>query len=556
MLRGSDGIRHVSREAGNLSRRLAAVKSRAEHEHTVEHMNKETSGGLHPKPYADGFNYFGKDRWIHAWLAEKRTRVFSVVFPPFVRLGVVPDTISYLGITLLAGVVLYFVRNPPIAAVFLAGHVICDGIDGAYARHTGKASQAGAFTDLVCDQLGMVVVAILAMFHHMVSPLLGSIYVSLYLIVVVFGVIINVMGLGTRITITSKYFLYIGYLVWAAAGINVFSPLMSFFSAVMAIEVITGYLRLKHGIRKKFDYEVRYSAGDPYTGRLNHALNLSAPLVALLCILIGANLIPIRTMLDSPRLQVPWAQGPNVVPPDEKGDLLGVGVRGKDFLLLMREENGAKRVIRVTSDGTDTREFFEVPEYVVPVFSSLPVDGNVMLLVDGSTRLLMGIDLDASFARHHTVTVLTLPIGYLHVTAMATGCRKTKTLWFAGNYLYTRKTYLIDPHRALKKGSMLEGIVDSYTNGGFPAGMTVIGDTVIELNRSPLKSMIYVAPLARLVAGRNILDAGKISFSPPEPNALGPVQHEGDLVMLSPSGQVYRLPLNVFVKSPTPGSHK
>jgi phosphatidylglycerophosphate synthase len=519
-------------------------------------MNKETPGGFHPKPYSDGFNYFGKDRWIHAWLAEKRTRFFSVIFPPFVRLGVVPDTISYVGIALLAGVVLYFVRNPPVAIAFLAGHVICDGMDGAYARHTGKASQAGAFTDLVCDQLGMVVVAIMAMFHHMVTPLLGSIYVSLYLIVVVFGVIINVMGLGTRITVTSKYFLYIVYLVWAFWGINIFSAMMTLFSAVMLVEVTTGYLRLKRGIRRKFDTEERFREGDQYSGRLHYALNVAVPVIALLCIVIGANLVPLRTMIDSPRLNLSWTQGAIVVPSDETGTLMGVGVRDKDFLLLLQEEDGTKRVIRVTADGTDTHDSFVVPEYVVPVFSSLPIDGNVMLLVDGSTRLLMGIDLDASFASHRTVTVLTLPIGYLHVTAMATTRRDGHTLWFAGNYLYTRKTYLIDPHRALKKGSMLAGIVDSYTNGGFPAGMTVIGDTVIELNRSPFKSMIYVAPLARLVAGRNILDAGKISFSPPEPDALGPVKHEGDLVMLSPAGRVYRLPLNVFVKTPSGKSHK
>jgi phosphatidylglycerophosphate synthase len=482
--------------------------------------------------------------------------VFSAIFPPFVRLGVVPDTISYLGITLLAGVVLYFVRNPPIAVVFLAGHIVCDGLDGAYARHAGKASQSGAFTDLVCDQLGMVVVTIMAMFHHMVSPLLGSIYVSLYLIVVVFGVIINVMGLGTRITVTSKYFLYIAYLIWAASGINLFTATMSLFSVVMAVEVTVGYLRLKRGIRRKFDSEVRFTEGDPYSGRLNYALNVAAPLSVLLCILVAANLIPIRTMIDSPRLRLSWLQGAHILPPDETGNLLGIGVRDKDFLLLLHAEDGTKKVARITSEGVDTQDFFVVPEYVTPAFSSLPVDGNVMLLVDMSTRLLMGIDLDASFAARRTVTILTLPIGYLHVTAMAVARRNDHTVWLAGNYLYTRQTYLIDPHRALKKGSMLDGIVESYTNGGFPAGMTVYGETVIELNRSPLKSMIYVAPLGRLVAGRNILDAGKISFYPPEPDALGPVQHGGDLVMLSTGGRIYRLSMDVFIKGSAAGSRK
>jgi len=522
----------------------------------VEHTGKETPGESGSKPYADAFNYFGSDRWIHAWLAEKRTRIFSAVFPPFVRLGVVPDTISYLGIALLAGVVLYFIRNPPIAVLFLAGHLICDGLDGSYARHTGKDSRSGAFTDLVCDQLGLVVVGIMAIFHHLVAPLLGSIYVSLYLIVVVFGVIINVMGLGARITITSKYFIYIAYLIWAAAGINFFAPVMSFFSVVMAVEVTVGYWRLKRGIRRKFDAQERYSDKDQYSGRLNYAINVSVPLAVLLIIVIWANLTPIRTMIDSPSLRPTWLAGSQIVPPGEKGILLGVGVLHTDFLVLSEQESGIKKVMRVTADGVDTGHFFVVPEYVTPAFSSLPVDENVMLLVDSSTRLLMGIDLDASFAARRTVTVLTLPIEYLHLTAMATANRGDHKVWFAGNYLYTRKTYVIDPHRALKKGSMLAGVVDSYTNGGFPAGMTVYGDTVIELNRSPVKSMIYAAPLSRLLKGKNIVDAGKVSFYPPEPDALGPVRHEQDLVMLSTEGRVYRLPLEVFVKGRVRESQK
>jgi len=177
----------------------------------AKNLPSESPTGFKSKPYSDSFHYFGKDRWIHSWLAEKRTKVGAAVFPPFVRLGLVPDTISYIGISLLAGVILYFVRDPVIAVGFLAGHIVCDGLDGAYARHTGKASQSGAFTDLVCDQFGMVVVSIAAIFHHLVSPLLGTVYIASYLIVVVFGVIINVMGLGTRITVTSKYFLYAVY---------------------------------------------------------------------------------------------------------------------------------------------------------------------------------------------------------------------------------------------------------------------------------------------------------------------------------------------------------
>jgi phosphatidylglycerophosphate synthase len=513
----------------------------------------ENAAGFKAKPYSDSLTYFGKDRWIHAWLAEKRTKLGAAVFPPFVRLGLVPDTISYIGISLLAGVILYFVRDPVVAVLFLAGHIICDGLDGAYARHTGKASQSGSFTDLVCDQLGMVVVAIAAIFHHLVSPLLGTVYVALYLIVVVFGVIINVMGLGTRITITSKYFLYSVYGIWAGWGINLLAPMMSFFSVVMAVEVAIGYLRLKRGIRRKFDTQVRFTEGDPYSGKLNYALNVAVPLAALTVILIGANLIPIRSVMDSPKLSVAWKQGPLIVPPGDTGHILGIAVREKDFLILVGEEEGTKKIKRFTAEGNETQDYFVVPEYVTPAFSSLPVDGNVLLLADGSTRLLMGIDLDASFAWKRTVTVLTLPLGYLRLTAMAVTTWNGKKVWLAANYLYTRKTYVIDPKMALKKGSILAGVIGSYTNGAFPAGMAVHEDTVMELNRSPFKAMIYVASLKRMISGASLLDAGRISFFPPEPEALGPVKNGEDLIMLSHEGHIYRLPFASFLQNPVTG---
>ncbi|MBI4963729.1 MAG: CDP-alcohol phosphatidyltransferase family protein [Desulfomonile tiedjei] len=516
-------------------------------------MPEESSSGFKSSPYSGSLNYFGKDKYVHAWLAEKRTKLGAAIFPPFVRLGVVPDTISYVGISLLAGVILYFVRDPVIAVLFLAGHLLCDGFDGAYARHTGKASQSGAFTDLVCDQLGMVVVSIAAIFHHLVTPLVGTVYVSLYLIVVVFGVIINVMGLGTRITITSKYFLYVVYAVWAGWGMNFFSPMMSFFSAVMAVEVVIGYLRLKRGIRRKFDTQVRFAEGDQYSGKLNYALNVAVPLAVLTVIVIGANLIPIRSVVDSPRFHAAWKQGPAIAVPNAAGNILGVAVRDQDFLILAGEEEGTKKIKRFTSEGNDTQDYFAVPDYVAPAFSSLPVDGNVLLLADGSTRLLMGIDLDASFASKRTVTVLTLPLGYLRLTAMAVATWNGKKVWLAANYLYTRKTYVIDPKMALKKGSILAGVIGSYTNGAFPAGITVHEDTVMELNRSPFKAMIYVASLKKMITGSDLLDAGRISFEPPRLEALGPVKLGDDLIMLSQQGQVFRLPFASFLPNPPAG---
>lgn len=502
----------------------------------------QNEGLSKPHTSREFLNYFGREKKLQLWFAEKRTKLTSAIFPPALKLGLVPDTISYVGISLLAGVILYFVRKPWLAAIFLLCHIICDGLDGAYARNTGKASQSGAFTDLVCDQFGMVVVAMLAIFHHLVEPLVGALYVTLYLIVVVFGVIINVMGLRARITITSKYFLYIIYGVWAFTNHNYFYELMAFFSVIMAIEVIVGYVRLKGGIRKKFDTVVRFSEEDVYSSKLNYAVNVFVPILVLALILVWGNWIPIRAMLAKPAVVLDWEKQAQIIDPDEPVEILGFGAASDKFLLLLRRENEKIEVRRIDPmQKGQIPESFEAPAYMQPCFRTLPVYENVLLVADNYTRLLMGLDIEESFRTRKAVTRLTLPLGYLRVTAMNTAKWEGKTVWLAANYLYTRKTYIIDPELAIRKGYILGGLITYYINGGFPSGLEIAGDTIVELNKSPLNSILYVASLEKLVSGRDLLSASYSSFDPPEPDAIGPVRKGDDIVMLTPRGLIYKL---------------
>lgn len=505
--------------------------------------DKET-GGLKAKVQKVRLDYFGRDRWIHLWLAEKRTRLVAAVVPPLDRLGLVPDTISYLGITLLVGVALFFVRAPLVAVLFLLGHVVCDGVDGAYARHTKKASQSGAFTDLVCDQLGMMVVALMTILHHLVPPLLGSVYVALYLIVVVFGVLINVLALGTRITITSKYFLYGCFGLWAIWGVNYFSPLMYFFSGIMAVEVVIGYFRLKRGIRKKFDAEVRFTEGDQYSSKLNYALNVAVPVSALLLIVVAANIVPIRAMFDRPSLKITWNPGPLIGDGNRK--ILGVGAGGKSLYILL-EGDTAPELHEVDPVKGTLGKYFVAPPYIDPAFPTFLVDGDLLVIADRSTRLFMGMNLEASFSSKQAVIVLTLPVQHLEITAASTASWKGAHVWLVANYLYTRKTYLVDPNVAMKKGSLLAGKVTSYVNGGFPSGLAVADDVVFAFNKSPFQGLIYAARLTKLVADTDLLEASSARFSPPSPDAIGPVRLGEDLVMVGPERRIFRVPISSIV---------
>ncbi|MFC1834149.1 CDP-alcohol phosphatidyltransferase family protein [Thermodesulfobacteriota bacterium] len=511
-------------------------------------MNKNDSSDVTTKSTKEFLNYFGQDVWIHAWLAEKRTRLMQLVFPVFSRLGLVPDTISYIGIALLAGVAVYFVRAPVLAMIFLAGHVICDGLDGAYARVTRRASQTGAFTDLVCDQLGMLVVAVTAVVHDFVPPLTGMVYIALYLVVVVFGVIINLLGLRTRLTFTSKYGLYIVYAIWAIWGVSYFELLMRVFCFIMAAEVVVGYFRLKRGIRKKFDTEVRFTEGDPYSSKLNYASNVAIPITVLVAILIGANTVPIRAMLDSPDLKVVWQGENNIFREGKLGKILAVGVRDEKLIIMIQESLGKKVVREFSPESGQFGDYFVLPPYLNPVLTTLPVDGNLLLIADGSTNLLMGIDLESSLSRKRPVILSTIPLGHLRVKAMATTRWNGKKVWLVANYLYTRKTYIIDPKKALEEGLLLSGEMAGYINGGYPSGLAATNGFLVALNKSPTKDLLYLASLDRLVQGPDLLQAGATSFAPPACDSIGPVIHGSDILMLSVDGQLFRLSLKSVLK--------
>ena len=77
--------------------------------------------------------------------------------------------------------------------------------------------------------------------------------------------------------------------------------------------------------------------------------------------------------------------------------------------------------------------------------------------------------------------------------------------------------------------------------------MAVVKDWVIELNRSPTTNILYVASLLKVTAGKDLLEARKTSFAPPTADAMGPAILGNDLVMLSPDGRLFSLPMKSFL---------
>lgn len=79
------------------------------------------------------------------------------------------------------------------AFVLLFFHVLLDGLDGPLARFRGTASDRGSFTDTMVDQV-VVSVVMIEMIHSGNAGLWpGSLYITLYLLVVTFAFIRNAL---------------------------------------------------------------------------------------------------------------------------------------------------------------------------------------------------------------------------------------------------------------------------------------------------------------------------------------------------------------------------
>ncbi len=204
------------------------------------------------KKTARGLDDFSdRERATQERFAKFRTRFFGPWIRPLSRLGVSADHITLCGALLLAPFAFFFESSPRLATLILAIYVILDGLDGAYARITNTANEGGAFTDTVADQLGMIVVSLLAIHHQLVNPTLAAYYVAIYVAMIVFAVVQNYIGLHSPLTIRSKYPLYVAYAIWAFTGglgegrLELFHWIMAVFSVPMTVSVLMAFFALK-----------------------------------------------------------------------------------------------------------------------------------------------------------------------------------------------------------------------------------------------------------------------------------------------------------------------
>lgn len=161
------------------------------------------------------------------------------------KAGLTPNQVSLIQLPLGVLIVALAALNPPLAALTYMLTLLVDGLDGAMARRTGKASPYGAFMDQACDHIREITViaglAFLGFLNGGIAALFCFAYPAFNLILL----ITNVYGVSMPFAIKSWMVMYPGLILFFLADINVLDWAVGFSTASMGVLIAWGLVRLK-----------------------------------------------------------------------------------------------------------------------------------------------------------------------------------------------------------------------------------------------------------------------------------------------------------------------
>lgn len=149
----------------------------------------------------------GERRWM-VYTQELRGKWLDPLLRLLARVGVRPDHLTLLSLGSGLAFCPLYAHFYPLAMVFLALHVVFDGLDGPLARHLGAASRSGSFTDTMSDQAVIAATTLTLVFYRVVDPVAGALYITIYTVVVLFAIARNVLRTPYSWLFRPRFFVY------------------------------------------------------------------------------------------------------------------------------------------------------------------------------------------------------------------------------------------------------------------------------------------------------------------------------------------------------------
>lgn len=170
-------------------------------------------------------DYFNRNERIkQKEFAAFRDSVLESIIIFCVNRNITKNIASFIGVAfLLIASLLSPFEYWWIVIISLFFYLFFDAIDGGIARYTKTASENGSIIDIICDQLGVVLLTGSAIYFYQVDSIASLLYANSYISFIVLVVYLNQQNIKTLPFVRVKYVFYALYLITPFIGIEYIS---------------------------------------------------------------------------------------------------------------------------------------------------------------------------------------------------------------------------------------------------------------------------------------------------------------------------------------------
>lgn len=182
-------------------------------------------------------------------------KLLRAIFSPFVALLVAlrisPNMVSFSQV-ILAGIIVWLMPTQPrLAFILFVAAIVLDGIDGALARTTNRATRFGALFDQYCDHIREVIVVAGFALYGALNPFLAGIYGVTYPGFNLTLYLCNANHVPLPFAIKSYLVVYPVLFVFLWFGINLLDYAVALSIVSMGIAIAFGLWRLARAMDVK-----------------------------------------------------------------------------------------------------------------------------------------------------------------------------------------------------------------------------------------------------------------------------------------------------------------
>jgi len=195
--------------------------------------------------------YFSGEMKFMLAFKKIKIKVIKPILKLCKKLKITPNQVTFVGLLfgIFAGIALLF-NEQLLSIIFLAIHLLLDGIDGALAIFDKKMSFQGGVFDNIADLISLFFFTLGVLSLKLINPLLALWFIFTYISNIVFSIIRNHFNKPYKFILRSRYEFYLVFLFFYITKINFLDYSLILFNLFLTVTFITGTIHtlrcLKH----------------------------------------------------------------------------------------------------------------------------------------------------------------------------------------------------------------------------------------------------------------------------------------------------------------------